>query len=181
MSNAAALQAELTTDPLSRGYAGMTDAQVVTSLMTVVDRPVPVDIAVILKFLMLDNTHKTDGTDTQDRPIWRRMKEVVNLNATPDGGVLNPWGSAVLGNISEIQQIKTHQLLDYFTLFAQGNLAVDLQDSNFQIYLAGAESAGCMSTAQKDALLDLSNNQQTRAQELQLGVVYEGDVALARS
>ena len=114
-------------------------------------------IEVILKFLLLDNTYKVDdGTDTQDRSLWQRMKEVAALAETPTAAVANPWGSSSLGNITEIQQIKTHQLLDFFSLSAQGSLPVNLSDSNFKVYLAGAQAAGCMSTTQETALLALS-------------------------
>lgn len=111
----------------------------------------------VLKFLILDNTYKVDdGSDTQDRSIWQRMKEVVALAETPNAAVANPWGSSSLGNITEIQQIKTHQLLDFFRTSAQGGLPVNLSDSNFKVYLAGAQAAGCMSTTQETALLELS-------------------------
>ncbi len=173
------LKSEITVDPLARGYSGMSDAAVSVDLK-LVNRQGPVTIQRIIKFLMLDETHKTDGTDTQNRPIWRRMKEVVSLAVVPNGGVSDPWGSTSIGNISEIQQIKTHQLVDYFTASAQGNLEIDLQDSKFQIYLAGAESAGCMSTTQKNNFLALVNNRQSRAQELGIPS-SEGDIAFART
>lgn len=138
------------------------------------------DIAVVLKFLLLDNTYKVgDGTDTQDRSIWQRMKEVVALADTPSAAVANPWGSTALGNITEIQQIKTHQLYDLFVLSANGNLPVDLSDSNFQVYLAGAEGAGCMSTAQETALLAL--NKQSNAQVLGYPIIDAVDLTTARA
>lgn len=137
-------------------------------------------IQLILKFLLLDNTYKTDdGTDTQDRAIWQRMKEVVALAVTPIAAVSNPWGSSSLGNITEIQQIKTHQLLELFTLSAQGDLPIDLTDSNFQVYLAGAQSAGCMSTAQETSLLAL--NKLSYATEKGYPVIDAVDLTIARA
>lgn len=137
-------------------------------------------IQAILKFLVLDNTYKlNDGTDTQDRSIWQRMKEVVALAATPIAAAANPWGSSSLGNITEIQQLKTHQLFDLFTLSAQGGLVVDLTDSNFQAYLAGAQSAGCMSEAQETALLEL--NQQSYAEEKGYPVLTVSHITTARA
>ena len=133
------------------------------------------DINLVLKFLLLDNTYKTDdGTDTQDRAIWQRMKEVVALADTPTAAVANPWGSSSLGNITEIQQIKTHQLLSLFTLSAQGNLSVNLSDSNFKVYLAGAQAAGCMSTTQETNLLGL--NKISYANEVADQINYFGDL-----
>ena len=109
------------------------------------------------------------------------MKEVVALSVTPSDAVANPWGSTSIGNITEIRQIKTHQLLEYFTLSAQGGLDVDLTDSNFQVYLAGAQTAGCMSEAQETALLAIGNSLQTRAAELELPTVYARDVTEAKA
>lgn len=138
------------------------------------------DIQTILKFLLLDNTHKiNDGSDTQDRSIWQRMKEVVALAVTPTAAVANPWGSTSLGNITEIRQIKTHQILEFFTLSAQGDLSVDLTNSNFKVYLAGAQSAGCMSTAQETALLAL--NQQSYAAEKGYPTITVSHITTARA
>jgi hypothetical protein len=174
------LKTEIDTDPLVRGYAAMTDIQVADDMNLVNRDGVNVSIEDIIKFLLLDNTHSTDGDDTQDRSIWQRMKEVVALSDTPTAAVANPWNSTAIGNITEIQQIKTHQLLEFFTLSAQGDLPVDINDSNFRVYLTGAESAGCMSAAQKTAFLALINNKQTRGQELGIGKVKEGHVQEAR-
>ena len=177
-----ALKTEINTDPLTRGYSGMTDLQIADDLN---DEYRPVDsvpIERILKFLLLDNTYKIDdGTDMQDRSIWQRMKEVVSLAATPTEALANPWGSASLGNITEIRQIKTHQLYEFFTLSAQGGLAVDLTDSNFKVYLSGAQSAGCMSEAQETAFLALGNDLQSRGHELGIGHVYAFDVTEAKA
>lgn len=174
------LAAEITGDPLTRGYSGMTDAQVAADVNTVY-RPADVSIATILKFLILDNVHSTDGSDTQDRSIWQRMKEVVALAETPTTGVADPWGSTTIGNISEIQQIKCHQLVDWIELSAQGNLPVDVSDTNWQSYVSGAQAAGCMSSSQETALNGLGDNLQSRGQELGIGRVGAGTVAEARA
>ena len=171
---------EITVDPLLRVYSGMTNLQVADD-MNLINRPDDVDIADVLKFLMLDNTYKEDdGNDTQDRSIWQRMKEVAAIAIPGTGAVANPWGAVALGTITEIRLIKTQQLVDYFTLTAQGSLTFDISNSNFQVYLAGSQTAGCMSSAQKDALLALADNRQSRGQELGIGIVREGHVQEAR-
>ena len=105
------------------------------------------------------------------------------MNTVPDGATANPWGSTAVGIITEIQQLKCHELLDFFTLTVQGGNVgqVDLEDSNFQVFLAGAQGAGVMSTTQETALLALANNSQTRAQELKLGRVFPLNVTEARA
>ena len=176
-----ALAAELTAGHPDTGAYNVDDQLAADELNAKNRTNTALSIQTILKFLILDNVHSTDGTDTQDRSIWQRMKEVVALAETPSAAVSNPWGSTVIGNVTEIRQIKTHQLLDFFTLSAQGDLTVDLSDSNFKVYLAGAQAAGCMSTSQETALLDL--NQISRVVELDLGVptVTVSHVTYARS
>ncbi len=155
--NIAVLKTEIDTDPLVRGYAGMTDTQVADDINLVNRAKDHVSIAKMLKFLMLDNTYKIDtGDDAQDRSLWQRLDEVAAIAIPATGSVANPWG-ATAATITKIRLIKTNQLVDYFTLMAQGNLEIDLTDSNFQSYLSGAQAAGCMSTAQKAALLAISN------------------------
>lgn len=173
------LRTEITTDPLVRGYSGMTDLQVADD-MNLLNRPDTASIEAVIKFMLMDNTYKTDGDDTQDRSIWQRMKEVVAMANTPSVSTANPWGSTSIGSITEIRQVKTHQLVEFFTLSAQGNLSVDLTDSNFQVYLAGAEAAGCLSAAQETSLLALSDNLKSRGQELGIGTIRENNVTEAR-
>lgn len=169
-------------DAAGHPVTGAFDANVVTAaaewnLANIVNTTLQVQVA--LKFLLLDNVHKTDNNDTQDRSIWQRMKEVVALAVTPAAAVANPWGSTAIGNITEIQQIKTHQLLEFFTLSAQGDLPIDLTNSNFKVYLAGAQSSGCMSTAQETALLDL--NKRSYAQVRGYGEIEPIDLTTARA
>ena len=162
------LQAELLAGHPDTGAYNAND-QLAADELNAVNRPVDVTIDIILKFLLLDNVHSTDGTDTQDRAIWTRMKDVVALAVTPTAAVANPWGSSSLGTITEIQQVKTHQLLNFFTLTAQGDLPVNLTDTKFRVYVAGAQAAGCMSEAQETALNGLGDNMISRGAELSLG------------
>jgi len=175
------LKNEIDTDPLVRGYTGMTDAEVVTDMNLTNRAAADVGITDVMDFLLMNNTYKTDdGDDTQARSLWQRMKEIDAMTTTPTVAVANPWSSTSLGNITEIQQIKTKQLVSYITLSAQGNLRIALADTNFQGYLAGAQGAGCMSTAQETALLGLADNLQSRGEELSIGRVREGHVQKAR-
>lgn len=177
-----ALAAELTAGHPDTGAYNADDA-LAAGQLNAVNRPsVAIDMQEILSFMILENTYKADdGTDTQDRTLWQRLKEVVSLAAVPSAAVANPWGSTAIGTITEIQQLKSHTLYDFFSLSAQGNIPIDLTDSNFQVYLAGAQAAGVMSEAQETALLALSANQQSRGQELGFGTVTKSAVEHARS
>ena len=176
-----ALKAELDAGHPDTGAYSAND-QTARDELNAVNRPDTVTIEECINFLLMENVHQTDGTDTQDRAIWTRLKDVEALAVTPTGAVSNPWGSVEIGNITEIRQIKTAQLLDYFTIIASGDLPVDLSDTNFKSYVAGARQAGCMSTAQETALLALGNARQSRASELGFGPeVNIGDIQNARA
>lgn len=183
MADIEILKTELTTDPLVRGYAAMNNHEA-TDDLNLFNRPAQVTIEVVLKFLNLDNVHSTDGSDTQDRSLWLRLKDVAALyDPNQASAVANPWGATTTGvpNITEIRVIKSLELLEHFTLAAQGGLALDLTDSNFAVYLAGAQTAGVMSTTQETALLALADNLETRGREIGFGTVKAGHVAEARA
>lgn len=174
-----ALKAELDVDPLSRGYAAMSDADVAADL-NVLYRDGPTDPASMFSFLLLENTHKTDGSDTQDRSLWLRIKEVNDIGPW-SAAQANPWGSTTIGNITEIQGVKCTQLWEFLNLVITGNVLIVLTDTNFKVYLAGAQAAGCMSTAQETELIALSENQISRGVELGFGFVGHSDVEDARA
>ena len=68
---------EIISDPLARGYSGMTDAEVTADGHTLYRLADTITIEDAMRFLLLDNTYSTDGDDIQDRSIWQRMIEVV--------------------------------------------------------------------------------------------------------
>ncbi len=174
------LRTEITTDPLGRGYSSMTDLQVAQDMQLVNRSTSTITIAEMLKFLMLDNTYKTDaGDDTQARSIWQRMKEVAALSIPATGSTSDPWNGG--NTITEMQMIRNQQLMNFLTISAQGNLNIDVTDTNFQNYLTGSQGAGCMSLAQKNAFIALVENTQSRGQELKIGKVREGNVQKARA
>lgn len=182
MADLVALKAELLAGHPDTGAYNVDDALAAAEINEV-NRPNTVDINEIFKFMAIDEVYSTDGSDTQDRSLWQRLKEVVSLAVVPTAATANPWGSTAAGNITEIRQLKCHQLFDFLSLAVQGGLgtSVDLKDSNFQIFLNGAENASVMSLAQKNALLALADNQQSRADELSLGRVNKNAVTQARA
>jgi len=157
------------------------DNEIAANQLNAPNRPAETSVGSLIDFLLMKETHSTDGQDTQARPLWQRMEEVEALDNIPNEGVPNPWGSSAIGNINEIGQIKVHTLLDFIRLTAGGNLPINFQDSNFQSYVTGAMNAGCMSEDQKDALLALGNNKQSRVQEEAWGNVGAGTVKRARA
>lgn len=64
MADLAALKTELTTDPLGRGYAGMTDVQAADSL-NAVNRPVEVPAHDVIRYLALVDKWGTIASDAR--------------------------------------------------------------------------------------------------------------------
>lgn len=84
MADLVALKAELDSDPLGRGYAGMTDAQAASSLNDVLDRVPPgnptFDASEV--FQRIDQTEFNALSNADEAKVWN----VLHL------GLLNPWG-----------------------------------------------------------------------------------------
>lgn len=78
------LQVEISTDPLARGYAGMTDQQVADSLMALFDR-VPLGNPTFAASEVMQRIVKAEFTAlpaTMQRLVW----DTLHL------GQINPWG-----------------------------------------------------------------------------------------
>jgi hypothetical protein len=143
---------ELATDPLSRGYSGMTDAAASASL-NAVDRPGRVKALEVKRYLQLTgewaaiaedaNTHPTRGTKLSCRAI-----------------------------VDALADFETFDLQD---AQIRGVITAALE----ALQVTGG--TGHLDDAQTAEILALENNRQTRAQELGLGVVHVGDVEYARS
>jgi hypothetical protein len=83
MPDIARLKTELTDDPLSRGYAGMTDKQAADNLNDVIDRIPPgflVESSVV--FQQVDQAEYDALTNANEDKMWN----VLHL------GMLDPWG-----------------------------------------------------------------------------------------
>lgn len=127
-----ALVREITADPLGRGYAGMSDAEVVADLQTVY------------------------------RDNW---------SALSSSQVFESIDIAEFQSLSAAEQVRVDRIL---------GLGDDIQtapDTQARAELLAVFSAGSATIA---ALIVLANPGQSRAQELGLGRVREGHVALAR-
>ncbi len=134
MANIVALAAELTTDPLARGYVGMTDAEVSASLNTQNRSLVLTNMSGDQIFAQTDTTEFAALTDLK-KQLWM---------AFCARDVIDPFGGA---NVAFVQ------------------------------FIFGGASA---TVASLDAARTLENNQ-SRAEELNLGSVSVGAVTHARS
>lgn len=170
-----ALINELTTDPLTRGYSGMTDAQAATDLNTVY-RPANNVLGEMLKYLITRKHRTNQGGDDTFSPIIGRVEHV----ARSDGGG-DPFGRSSGGYTGlDVQHI--HACSSFLELFrSQHLLDLDFADSNLPYGFV--EASGAWSTTHSADLQALSQNQITRAQELELGTypVTESHIASARA
>lgn len=140
------LAAELSTDPLDRGYSGMTDAEVAASL-NAVNRPGPIPAKTVIKLLVAEG-------------VWAKL-----VKSTED---------------ADIELVQALSVFDDFDL--QDVTPVNLSGHTArQVVDARLTASTHVSDAQKTAILALENSRQSRAQELGLGRVLPGEVAMARA
>jgi len=149
--NYAALKTEITTDPLGRGYATMTNVEVAASL-NAVDRPGPVPAKDVVKALQIAGK-------------WAEIERVANGlgTAAPDATI-----KAALTITSAVRTFEDFDLSDA-TVAATVNAALD-----------ALVAVTLISSADKAIVLALQNNRQSRAQELGLWAVTAADVKSAR-
>ena len=68
---------ELTTDPLARGYSGMTTVQKTDSLNKTIDRPDSNSISAMFDYLINKNHRTNQDSDIQYTPIIGRLYHVA--------------------------------------------------------------------------------------------------------
>lgn len=135
----AALAYELTADPLGRGYAGMTNAQVAASLDTVNIRVIDsIPIAQVESYLLGDGT-------------LIRLEDYITANPTP--GSLNTAVAALLRVISS-------QRLTAFEIGTEAAL------SGFQQQLGALVAATLLTSQQASDLLNMAITTVSRAQQI---------------
>jgi len=172
MDRIATIADELTTDPLTRGYSGMTDEQVKSSL-NAVDRPNDNSIAAIVSYL-LNKKHRTNqGGDDTYSPIIGRLYHIARSNEGDD-----PFGRAGAYGGLDVQHI--HACQTYITLFESPHAgSMDFDDTNLPY--GYVEASGAWSTTHSTALKALSQNQISRGVEIGVGYVRVGHVTEARA
>lgn len=168
-----ALAAELSTDPLTRGYSAMTDAQAATDLNTVY-RSAPNVIGEMMKYL-INKKHRTNqGGDDTFSPIVGRLEHVSRSNDGDD-----PFGR-VSGGYAGLDIQHIHACSAFLELFRSQHLE-DLDFGDANLPWGFVEASGAWSTTHTSDLQALSDNQISRAEELGLGPVTEGDISYARA
>ena len=166
------LSTEISTDPLTRGYSGMTDVQIRDSLNNTIDRPNTRSITAIVEYLATKKHRTNQGNDTTYAHILGRLYMVANAKVgddTLDRGA---------GNEMEVQHIAgaSEWLILIQSLYFD---SIDFDDTDLPYgYM---ENAGVWSSTHSSEIKALSQSQRSRASELGLGRVSTADVTYAKT
>lgn len=186
MTDLVALAAELTNDPLARGYLGMTDAQAAADLNTAY-RNKPVQFSDVLEYLVTTRAHTNQGQDTAANNttpsvILGRLIAVAELVVPDEASLpLDPFGAGTTKTVANTRQL--HSAKAFLEMLRSGHLSasVFVNGGTQGDILNDLIGCGIMNTANRTALLDLSTGLWTRAEELGFGEVLPGNVAMARA
>ena len=169
----AILQTEKDTDPLVRGYGAMSNAQLATSLSTA-DRDAPANPSAIFEYMMVN--------EFRNGAIYGRVSLVAAILPDPTTASMGnaPMGASGAAVAQDHRSVAAARALIRLSDDERGSLSVPLTETTISNLLGDLDTtrAECMSVAQKDAIIALSQNKQTRAAEIGLpSIVPETQVA----
>lgn len=167
--NYVVLAAEISNDPLGRGYSAMTDGQIAGAL-NAPDRIGSNSLGAMLTYLLTIKHRTGQGADTTYTPVIGRLSHAASAAVGDD-----PFGR---GSMLTLEQV--HACRTILMLFQSPHLS-QLDYSDVSLPFGYVNAAGVWSAAHKDALTALSTNRQSRAQELGLSVIDEGHVNYVRA
>lgn len=176
------IKTEIDTDPLTRGYAPMTDQQVADDLNTLY-RPGPAAPGALFNYLI----HQKAREDASQTPtiIYSRLKRAAETDIGPATARVAPEVFFATGkNLTEVRHDACVALLALADRDGLERLASeDFSAADFEAdVLQPVVDAGVMKPADRDAIKGFSTGTQSRARELGIGgLVRAGDVAQARA
>ena len=180
------IKSEIDTDPLVRGYSGMTDAQVADDMNTLY-RPGVAENGALSTYLFKE-TARDHANETDATPIYGRLCRVICT--------YNLEGDAAFGKqIFEAQQTPTsafsnlnprgldacQTLLALANQDLLGELVQDMSETKFTDLLDWVADSGVMKPGDVSNIVALSNNRQSRAAELGLTDISVSEVRRARA
>jgi hypothetical protein len=175
--NIAALATELTTDPLTRGYSGMSDQAAADDVNTLY-RPAEGTLQELLWHLVQDGNRTNQNNDTLKTNMLGRLKHVADsaVGSNPFDAGTTPVNYAVT---LQMKHAATAMLL---LVTSPGIASVRFDDADLDLMYNALKDAGIWKQADINTAKALSQNQQSRASELGLGgKVKVGHVANARA
>jgi len=162
----AILKTEVLTDPLVRGYAGMTDAQVAAD-MNLLNRPGQTTVEQLRTYFLLERK--------AGMFLYGRLHTVAQSAVNDD-----PIGETTPLTLEHITSAQTMCNI----LNPTSGFSLDLADSRFDALLndlAGGQGAKVIGAADKTAIQAFSLNTISRGEELNIGKVKKSQVAFVRS
>ncbi len=181
------LKTEIDTDPLTRGYAGMTDLQIADD-MNLFNRAGAAPSSAVFAYLASETNQTGQGSDTTATSILGRLQHVAEARpkATQVGNEYDGDDVFDRGTASGHVKVKEkHAAAMLFALVTSGqSVDVDWTANAFDSALdelVGNANAGVMKPGDKTAIVALSQNITTRGRELGLGKVREGHVTQAKA
>jgi len=175
MGRIATIKSEIDTDPLVRGYSGMSDIQVANDMNTSY-RNAEGGVDRMLKYVTENRSRTSAGTDLTATSIYGRLHAVAEGTEGID-----PFGA---GQNLTMEHI--HAARGFLAILSSPTITpVDFVNTELiammDVLGGGAGNARVWKLADIDALKAFSQNQQSRAVELGLGVVQVADVTAARA
>lgn len=181
------LKTEITVDELGRGYSAMGD-QAVADDMNLVIRPKAASHSAVVDYLMNTRAHTNQGEDvtannTTPTIIYGRLIHVAEHVVLEIALPLDPFGAG--STPTEKRVINTRQLHSakaFLDMLRCGVLNVTLlTNTEPGNVLNDLVNCGIMNTVNRDAIIALSSNKQSRGEEIGWGSVAAIDVTRARA
>lgn len=175
------LKDELANDPLGRGYAGMTDAIAAADLNTAY-RDGPADQGALLNYLAKEKA-KDHTTEPLATHLLGRIYKVDEAGTAGIGGKTfagsetpAPFSALTAEGLDACRTLLQVALGDRLV-----SLSEVMTDAKLVDLLNRVKDTGVMKLADVTAIQALSQNKQTRAQEIGLGLVRVSDVTTERA
>ena len=151
------------------------DDQLAADELNAVNRPVAAPAAEILKFCLTTQHRENTGSDTSNTNIYGRIAMVAEATEGSNPFGVSPADSITVGQIAAAKTI--------LRLLQDDCFALDLAGADINAALTKCQGANCFSPSDKTALEALSENKQSRAQEIGFGrpSVNAGHVIAARA
>jgi len=145
MADLAKLITELTTDPLARGYAGMSDIEATNSL-NAIDRPGPISTDPILRYLYGEKNRTNDGADLVSSQLYGRIKLVCEAETGAD-----TFLTATGNELATID--RKASAITILSMLSNPQFLIDFSDNKMQNLFQDMRTAGAISANQKNEII----------------------------
>lgn len=180
--NYTALASEISTDPLTRGYSTMSDAEVAADMNTAY-RPKPGTMKALFEYIIATRTHTNTGQDNNtDHGTPSTLLGRLIHAAEQSVHDADPFGCGTAGTQAadadkKMSMREIHSAKAFLEMVRYGVAGdVDFTNSDTGDILSDLINGGVMTAANKTAIEALSQNIQTRAQELADTLNYGGSI-----